>query len=247
MPSGMVRQTLLIALGALALGACSKRITTPKTEASTPMTQIDSVSYALGIVNGEMFAGSLSSIPGDSLQKAVIMDGFRASFLGESPKMNSSQAKAVLQGYIRSMAEREEKVAREKNESYLAEYARGEGVQRTETGLMWRELRPGKGEHPTEADTVVVHYIGRTTDGKEFDNSYRRGQAARLPLSDVIKGWTEGIALMTPGAKYELCIPSELGYGARGAGAAIPPHATLLFEIELLEVIKGKATAAREE
>lgn len=237
----MIRQALIIVLGALALGSCSKRITTSKAEASAPMTQIDSVSYALGIINGEMFAGSLANSPVDSLQKAVVMDGFRASFLGQSPKMNSTQAKAVLQGYIHSVTERQEQAARERNESYLADYAKGEGVQRTETGLMWRELRPGKGEHPTEADTVVVHYIGRTTDGKEFDNSYRRSQPARLHLEQVIKGWAEGITLMSPGAKYELCIPPNLGYGARGAGAAIPPHSILLFEIELLEVIKGEA------
>lgn len=234
----MIKKALSVALGTLVLASCSGRIASPKADTTRPMTQIDSVSYALGVINGELFAGSLTSIPGDSLQKAVIIEGFKASFLGGSVKMNSDKAKVVVQDYVRSIAEREEAEAREHNQSFLSDYASRVGVQRTESGLLWRVIRPGVGESPTSTDTVVVHYIGRTADGKEFDNSYRRQQPARLQLSQVIKGWAEGLALMSPGAKYELCIPSELGYGATGAGSAIPPHATLLFEIELIEIVK---------
>lgn len=242
----MTKTALATALGALMLTACSGRVTSTKTEQTKPMTQIDSVSYAIGVINAELFDRSLAGFPGDSLHKETILKGFSDNFLGQSPKMRTEDARAVIEGYVRSVAERAEQEARKGNEAYLTSYAEGAGTQRTESGLMWRELRPGKGEHPTAADTVVVHYIGRTTDGKEFDNSYRRQQPARLHLGQVIKGWTEGIALMTPGAKYELCIPPELGYGSRGAGSAIPPHAILLFEVELLEVIKAQPQEAKD-
>ncbi|MCB1599995.1 MAG: FKBP-type peptidyl-prolyl cis-trans isomerase [Xanthomonadales bacterium] len=106
----------------------------------------------------------------------------------------------------------------------------------TASGLKYEVLTEGSGPKPAATDTVTVHYKGTLTDGKVFDSSYDRGQPLSFPLNRVIKGWTEGLQLMSVGSKYRLTIPSELGYGAAGAGGVIPPNATLIFEVELLKI-----------
>lgn len=112
----------------------------------------------------------------------------------------------------------------------------GKAVE-TGSGLAYIVIKEGNGsKKPAPTDTVKVHYEGRLTDGTKFDSSYDRGRAIEFPLNRVIRGWTEGVGLMTPGAKYALVIPPELGYGATGAGDVIPPNATLIFEVELLEI-----------
>jgi FKBP-type peptidyl-prolyl cis-trans isomerase len=110
----------------------------------------------------------------------------------------------------------------------------------TASGLQYEVLTEGKGAKPAKTDTVAVHYEGKLIDGTVFDSSYQRGQPAVFPLDQVIPGWTEGVQLMSPGAKYRFTIPPALGYGARGAGGAIPPNAVLLFDIELL-AIRGQS------
>ncbi len=122
------------------------------------------------------------------------------------------------------------------NQAYLAANAEKPGVSTTLSGLQHRVISEGSGVTPTEQSTVVVHYVGRLIDGTEFDSSYQRGQPARFPLNRVIPGWTEGLQLMQEGEKRELVIPADLAYGARGVPGAIPPNATLVFEVELLEV-----------
>lgn len=106
----------------------------------------------------------------------------------------------------------------------------------TASGLKYEVLTEGSGPKPIATDTVTVHYKGTLTDGKVFDSSYDRGQPLSFPLNRVIKGWTEGLQLMSVGSKYRLTIPSDLGYGAAGAGGVIPPNATLIFEVELLKI-----------
>lgn len=119
---------------------------------------------------------------------------------------------------------------------FLAENMKKPGVKVTNTGLQYRVLREGTGRSPGATDAVEVHYKGTLINGKVFDSSYDRGQSISFPLNRVIAGWTEGLQLMKEGAKYELVIPSKLGYGAKGAGQVIPPNATLVFEVELLKV-----------
>jgi FKBP-type peptidyl-prolyl cis-trans isomerase len=106
----------------------------------------------------------------------------------------------------------------------------------TASGLQYEILAEGAGPKPTAIDTVTVHYKGMLTSGKVFDSSYDRGSPISFPLNGVIKGWTEGLQLMSVGAKYRLTIPANLGYGAAGAGGVIPPNATLIFEVELLKI-----------
>lgn len=109
-------------------------------------------------------------------------------------------------------------------------------MQRTDTGLEYEVLTDAEGPKPIAIDTVTVHYKGMLTNGHVFDSSYDRGAPATFPLNRVIKGWTEGLQLMSVGSKYRFTIPPYLGYGAGGAGAAIPPNATLIFEVELLSI-----------
>ncbi len=123
------------------------------------------------------------------------------------------------------------------NSIWLAQNARNDGITVTASGLQYEILAQGSGEaSPGPTDTVVAHYAGSLINGKEFDSSYKRNQPLELPLNRVIKGWTEGLQLMKPGDKFKFYIPSNLGYGSRGAGADIPPDSTLIFVVELLEI-----------
>lgn len=124
----------------------------------------------------------------------------------------------------------------EKGEAFLKENAKKDGVKTTATGLQYKVLKEGEGKSPKATDTVKVNYEGKLIDGKVFDSSYKRGEPIEFPLNGVIPGWTEGVQLMKEGATYEFTIPSKLAYGERGAGGAIPPNATLIFKVELIQV-----------
>ena len=120
--------------------------------------------------------------------------------------------------------------------AFLTENAKKENVTTTPSGLQYEILTAGNGASPSATDKVTVHYQGTTIDGKEFDSSYKRGESITFPLNGVIAGWTEGLQLMQEGAKYRLYIPSELAYGASGAGSDIGPNSTLIFDVELIKV-----------
>jgi FKBP-type peptidyl-prolyl cis-trans isomerase len=124
----------------------------------------------------------------------------------------------------------------EAGKKFLEENAKKEGIMSTASGLQYEVLREGNGPKPGAVSTVEVHYEGRLTNGKIFDSSYQRNETISFPLNRVIPGWTEGLQLMPTGSKYRLYIPSELGYGARGAGGDTPPHATLIFDVELISI-----------
>jgi len=126
--------------------------------------------------------------------------------------------------------------ALEKGQQFLQENAKKDGVKTTASGLQYEVLTEGTGKSPKATDTVLVHYKGTLLDGTEFDSSYKRGEPIEFPLNQVIKGWTEGVQLMKEGGKYRFFIPSTLAYGSRGAGGAIGPDETLIFDVELLKV-----------
>ena len=126
--------------------------------------------------------------------------------------------------------------ALEKGVQFLAENAKKPEVKTTASGLQYEVITEGNGKSPKATDTVLVHYRGTLLDGKEFDSSYKRNEPIEFPLNRVIPGWTEGVQLMKEGAKYRFYIPSQLAYGSRGAGGAIGPDETLIFDVELLKV-----------
>ena len=127
--------------------------------------------------------------------------------------------------------------AKQAGEAFLAENATKEGIQTTDSGLQYRIVEEGSGPTPTISDTVRCHYAGTLIDGTEFDSSYKRGQPAEFPVSGVIAGWTEALQMMPAGSKWEVFLPSEIAYGSRGAGGAIGPNETLVFTIELLDIV----------
>lgn len=229
------RSLLALGVGLALLGtSCSKSI---KQTSEAKMSRMDSVAYTFGLLNGESFRRVVSSVPGDSLSRKFILAGLRDKLEDKPASLSLEEARAYFQDYVKEVQERENKVLMERNDSVLKANAQKPDVKTTESGLQYRVLKNGSGAKVgSERDTVQVHYEGRLIDGKVFDSSYKRNQPATFPLNQVIQGWTEGVALMNVGSKYEFYLPAHLAYGERGAGADIPPHSTLIFEIELLDV-----------
>jgi len=174
-----------------------------------------------------------------------VAKGLRDVTAGGKTLLTDQEARETLMGLQRELmakAEERHRAIGEKNkkegEAFLAENRKKEGVVALPSGLQYRVLKEGDGPIPTDNDVVETHYRGTLIDGTEFDSSYRRGQPASFPVRGVIPGWTEALKLMKVGSKWQLFIPPELAYGARGAGRDIGPNATLIFDIELLGIRK---------
>lgn len=196
---------------------------------------MEKLSYALGLIIGNNLKGmNIEGLLTTEFTRAV-----EQVLNGEKTEMTEVQAQGLVQEFLREQQEVAGKAAREAGENFLAENAKREGVKVTETGLQYEVLTPALGIKPTPTDTVTCHYEGRLIDGTVFDSSYRRGEPASFPLQGVIRGWTEGLQLMSIGSKFRFFIPFELAYGAQGAGGSIPPYAALVFDVELLG-IEGK-------
>ena len=175
----------------------------------------------------------LLGIEGLETNYELIKQGFINGLYNYTEQMELQEANQYVDQVI---TELRYGAVKEEGARFLAENAQREGVQVTESGLQYEVLVPGKGAKPSATSTVKVHYEGTLIDGTVFDSSYQRGEPIEFALNGVIKGWTEGLQLMPVGAKYKLYIPYDLGYGERGAGASIPPFATLIFTVELLEI-----------
>jgi peptidyl-prolyl cis-trans isomerase len=196
---------------------------------------MEKLSYALGLIIGNNLKGmNIEGLLTTEFTRAV-----EQVLNGEKTEMTEVQAQGLVQEFLREQQEVAGKAAREAGENFLAENAKREGVKVTETGLQYEVLTPALGIKPTPTDTVTCHYEGRLIDGTVFDSSYRRGEPASFPLQGVIRGWTEGLQLMSIGSKFRFFIPFDLAYGAQGAGGSIPPYAALVFDVELLG-IEGK-------
>ncbi|MEO8167201.1 MAG: FKBP-type peptidyl-prolyl cis-trans isomerase [bacterium] len=228
-----MKYALVIALSVMML-AC-QGVTQNNTQLKT--TQ-DSVSYAIGLNIGKNFKGQKVDVTVDAVAMGIrhVLDSTKAL-------MTDEQAQACMTAFQqRMMAKQEEvgKVAGEKNrkegEAFLAANKNKEGVKSTASGLQYKVIKMGTGVKPKADQNVSVQYKGMTIDGKEFDSSYKRGEPATFACNQVIKGWTEVLQLMPVGSKWEVFIPSDLAYGERGAGEAIGPNSTLIFEVELLSV-----------
>ena len=195
--------------------------------------QKDKVSYSIGLNIGTNLARQKVEVNPD-----VLTAGIKDAIAGK-PQLTQDQVKDVMTQFEKDM-EQKQKEAGEKNKTdgakFLAENKKKPEVKTTASGLQYKVIKEGTGPQPKATDMVTVNYRGTLINGTEFDSSYKRGQPATFPLNGVIKGWTEGLQLMKKGSKYQLFVPSDLAYGERAVGPDIAPNATLIFEVELLDV-----------
>ena len=254
------RPLALAALAALTLGtaACKppeKAETTTAAAASADgtlkiaglTTAREQSSYMIGMDMAKSLEPVKDDIDIKSLEKAL-----ETVLSGGKPLMTEEQAQQVRESFAKQVqagqAAKAEKASTENlaaGQKFLADNAKKPGVKTTASGLQYKELRPGAGAKPSATDTVRVHYKGMLIDGKPFDSSYDRNEPVVFPLNQVVPGWQEGLQLMSVGSKYQLWIPAALGYGDRGTpGGPIGPNSALVFEVELLDIVKGDAAAA---
>ena len=201
---------------------------------------MDKLSYALGIGIGSQLAGmGAKGLNIDDFAQAV-----KDVISGTPLKVNNAEAQSLVQAFFKEQEDKQRaaaaeagKVAKAAGESFLAENAKKEGVVVLPSGLQYQVLKESNGKKPSATDQVKCHYEGTLIDGTIFDSSYQRNEPATFGLNQVIAGWTEGVQLMSEGAKYRFFIPYNLAYGERGAGAQIPPFAALVFDVELLKVL----------
>lgn len=193
-------------------------------------------SYGIGLQMGQQLAGSGL----EGLDVASIAEGIATALAGEMPAIevdDINNALQTLHGKAQQAREEASKEAASAGEAFLKANAERAEVTVLESGLQYEVMTEGTGEIPTSDKTVRVHYHGQLTDGTVFDSSVSRGQPAEFPVTGVIAGWVEALQLMPVGSKWKLAIPQNLAYGEQGAGAAIPPFAALVFEVELLDIL----------
>jgi FKBP-type peptidyl-prolyl cis-trans isomerase FklB len=232
---------LIIVVGviALTLGSCGKS----SLKSAKLSTKEDSLSYAFGVVN-------YNALKSDSLELNPVLVA-KAMLDGKDGKtmMDDNIARSFIMAFINERetskaakkAELDKEVYKDyivKNEEFLTTNKAKQGVTVTPSGLQYEVIKMGTGPKPTLESTVKVHYVGTLIDGKEFDSSIKRNEPAQFPVSGVIKGWTEALQLMPVGSKFKLVLPQSIAYGAAGAGDVIKPYSTLIFEVELLEIVK---------
>ena len=201
---------------------------------------MNKLSYALGLGIGRQ----LAQMGAEDLNIDDFSQAIKDILTGKEPQVSDQEAQKLVTTFFeeqeakqRAAAAEKYKDNKEKGEAWLANKAMEGGVVALPSGLLYQVLNEGSGKKPTAEDTVECHYEGRLIDGTVFDSSYKRGESATFPLNGVIAGWTEGVQLMSEGAKYRFFIPYQLAYGERGAGQAIPPFAALVFDVELIKVL----------
>lgn len=203
---------------------------------------LERLSYALGLSMGNNFrASGIKELNVDEFAAGV-----KAIFTGETPKLSYDEAKEVIRQFFTAMEEENRKNAEAAaavnavaGKKYLEENAKRPEVKTTPSGLQYEVLVEGDGPMPEAKDQVKVHYTGKLIDGTVFDSSVERGEPATFGVTQVIPGWVEALQMMKQGAKWRVFIPSDLAYGPQGAGGVIGPNSTLIFDVELLEVIKA--------
>lgn len=225
----------VLALPLIALVGCQGREGVPSLR-----TEDQKASYGIGLQMGEQLQAAEGRIDVNAF-----MAGFRDGMAGRDPALSQDEIEAALMALGEAIQEEEmaryaeeaERNARE-GAAFLEENRAKEGVQVTESGLQYEVLREGEGERPSLEDQVSIHYRGTLIDGTQFDSSYDRGEPAVFGVGGVISGFAEALQLMPEGSHYRVFIPSELGYGPQGSGRIIGPNATLIFEIEFLEIVE---------
>ncbi|MDR0544285.1 MAG: FKBP-type peptidyl-prolyl cis-trans isomerase [Odoribacteraceae bacterium] len=195
--------------------------------------ELDQVSYCLGLGA----ASNLISSGVSALNVEAFTEALCAAYAGKTPEISPEKANALLQQFFAKQQKEKGKTAGEKGKRFLLENKTREGVTELSSGLQYKVITAGAGAVPRHRDKVRCHYEGRLVNGEVFDSSYRRGTPAEFPVNGVIQGWVEALQIMPAGSKWQLFIPPELAYGSRGAGNSIGPNETLIFDIELLDIV----------
>lgn len=194
---------------------------------------MDKVSYALGLSMGNNFLGTgIKNLNVDEFAKGV-----KAVYDGATPEMSMEEAKKVVNDYFQNLQNEMLENNKKAGVAFLEEYAQQPDVIVMPSGLEYKVIKQGEGAVPGPTDKVRVHYTGKTIDGKVFDSSEERGVPAEFGVNQVIPGWVEALQLMPVGSRWQLVIPSDLAYGEHGAGDAIAPNSTLIFDVELLAIL----------
>lgn len=217
---------------AFAKKAASKEVVNPPV---VLQNQLDSVSYAMGVFMGAQVAKHVEQQGWD---KEVFAKAYHAALFGSETLMTPDYAQFYLNEYEKQLIVQENEKRKEEQKQFFEANKKRATVVETPSGLQYEVVKAGEGPYPALTDKVKVHYEGFLLDGTKFDSSLDRGKPIEFALNRVIKGWAEGVALMQPGAKYTLYIPYQLGYGAQGAGNVVKPYSALIFEVELIEIVK---------
>jgi FKBP-type peptidyl-prolyl cis-trans isomerase len=191
------------------------------------------VSYAFGVA-----LGSDMKDTGLVFDYNAFLTGFKASMEGRNTRYSVEEAMELIQTAFAEIQEAKAAEGLEKSAAFLAQNATRNGVQTTASGLQYEVVKAGAGQQPVASDTVKAHYEGKLVDGTVFDSSRERDEPAEFQLDEVIDGWSEGIQLMKVGGVYKLYLPPDLAYGERGIDGVIPPNSALIFEVELLSIVK---------
>lgn len=195
---------------------------------------MEKISYALGLSLGN----NLLQSGIEKLDYKKLAKGIQDVLEQNEPEISYQEAQAVINDFFQELQTKMNKKNIEAGKAFLEANGKRKEVTTLPSGLQYEVIKKGEGKTPAAADTVKVHYEGTLTDGTVFDSSIRRGEPATFGVTQVIPGWVEALQLMPVGSKWKLYIPSELAYGAQGAGQAIAPHSTLVFDVELLDIVK---------
>jgi FKBP-type peptidyl-prolyl cis-trans isomerase FkpA len=231
--------TIATAMAVLALAGCQQKPAEPQAAKTDTMTDEQKAIYAFGVAVGQQVGQQTKQIRLTPEEIEIFKSGFSEALAGNKPDFEIAQFEEKFQSLVKARLAAGASEAQAQNAEFLAAAEKEPGAVKTASGLVFRTLKPGEGASPKATDTVRVHYHGTLPDGKVFDSSVERGEPAEFALNGVIPCWTEGLQLMKVGEKARLVCPSSIAYGERGAGNDIPPNATLVLEVDLLN-IKGQ-------
>ncbi len=215
----------------------SSNTTSQKAKPKTIMlnTKADRFSYAIGL---NIAQGIKQQGLGDSINVVALSQALSDVLKNQKPLINPEESQSIIQAYFSEQQAKVGGKSSEEGKKFLDENKKKPSVKVTSSGLQYQIIKEGTGEMPKDTNQVTVHYHGTLVNGEVFDSSVDRGQPATFPVNGVIKGWVEGLQLMKVGSKYKFFIPSELAYGASGAGPKIGPNTTLIFDVELISIAK---------